>query len=66
MIQQIRELDEFKKRLHESFQLGSLSFSTMRLARHSNVYVCGDPAETAHAIPFNVMSFHAGGAGRAG
>ncbi len=23
----------------------------------------GDPAETAHAIPFNVMSFHAGGTG---
>jgi N-methylhydantoinase B len=23
----------------------------------------GDPSQTAHAIPFNVMSFHAGGAG---
>ena len=23
----------------------------------------GDPSETAHAIPFNVMSFHAGGTG---
>lgn len=23
----------------------------------------GDPAETAHAVPFNVMSFHAGGTG---
>jgi CRP/FNR family cyclic AMP-dependent transcriptional regulator len=50
MIQQTHELDQFRKRLHESFQLGSLSFATIRLARHSNVYVCGDPAETVYFL----------------
>jgi len=50
MIQQTRELDEFKKRLRESLQLRGLGFSTLRLARHSNVYACGDLAETVYFL----------------
>jgi CRP-like cAMP-binding protein len=50
MIQTTHEPDDFKKRLLDSFQLESQKFTTMRLARHAQVYVCGDPAETVFFI----------------
>ncbi|MGH9882421.1 MAG: Crp/Fnr family transcriptional regulator [Pyrinomonadaceae bacterium] len=50
MIPQSHELDIFKNRLRESLQFGSLNFTTLRIAKHSSVYVSGDAADSVYFI----------------
>jgi CRP/FNR family transcriptional regulator, cyclic AMP receptor protein len=50
MIQQIDDLDSFKRELRESLQLGNLSFTTLRIPKHSHVYAAGDPADSVYFI----------------
>lgn len=41
---------DFKKRLHESLLRASSNFPTVRVGRHVNLYVCGDPAGCMYFI----------------
>src|ERR1051325_4752880 len=45
MIKEDTETIHFKQQLLKSFQTQHPPFTTVRLLRHHNVYVCGDPAE---------------------
>ena len=40
----------FKDRLHQSLQRDVLHFPTVHIAKHQNVYVCGDPAASVYFI----------------
>ncbi|MGH9931269.1 MAG: Crp/Fnr family transcriptional regulator [Pyrinomonadaceae bacterium] len=50
MIEKKDDSSGFNKRLLESLQLENHNFSTVRLAKRCNVYVCGDPAEAVFFI----------------
>lgn len=50
MLTQSDELDDFKKRLRDSLQCANLNFTTIRIARHSHAYVCGDAADSVYFI----------------
>lgn len=43
-------IDGFKERLHQSLQREMLQFPTVRIARHHNVYVCGDQAAYVYFV----------------
>ena len=42
MIQQAAQADKFKQQLRESLQRDSLNAHAVKIARHGNVYTCGD------------------------
>ena len=50
MIRQASLSDEFKQKLRESLQRESLNSRTVTIARHANVYTCGDQDEMIYFI----------------
>lgn len=50
MIEQIPQTDPFKQQLRESLQRESLNSRTVKIARHANVYTCGDHDEMVFFI----------------
>ena len=50
MIQQTFRVDPFKERLRESLQRETLNSRSVRIARHANVYTCGDQDEMVYFI----------------
>lgn len=50
MIQQTPQADLFKKQLGESLQRETRSARAVKIARHANVYTCGDQDETVYFI----------------
>jgi CRP/FNR family transcriptional regulator, cyclic AMP receptor protein len=42
MIQETPQADRFKQQLRESLQHETLNSRTVKIARHANVYTCGD------------------------
>ena len=50
MIQQTPEADKFKEKLRESLQRETLNSRAVKIARHTNVYSCGDTDENVYFI----------------
>ena len=50
MKQQAPRVDPFKERLRESLQRETLNSRSVRIARHTNVYTCGDQDEMVYYI----------------
>ena len=50
MIQQTAQADKFKQQLRESLQRDSLNSHAVKIARHANVYTCGDQDEMIYFI----------------
>ena len=50
MIQQTPQLDRFKQQLRESLQQETLNSRAVTIARHANVYTCGDQDERVYFI----------------
>ena len=50
MIQQTPETDKFKEKLRESLQRETLNSRAVKIARHTNVYGCGDKDENVYFI----------------
>src|SRR4026208_1784704 len=50
MIRQASLSDAFKQKLRESLQQESLNSPTVKIARHANVYTCGDQDEMVYFI----------------
>jgi len=50
MIQQTPQADEFKRQLRDSLQLETLNSRAVKIARHANVYTCGDQDEMVYFI----------------
>jgi CRP-like cAMP-binding protein len=50
MIQQTLEVDKFKQQLRDSLQRETLNSRAMKIARHANVYTCGDTDENVYFI----------------
>jgi CRP/FNR family transcriptional regulator, cyclic AMP receptor protein len=50
MIQQPARADPFKEQLRESLQLATLNSRAVNIARHANVYTCGDQDATVYFI----------------
>jgi CRP/FNR family transcriptional regulator, cyclic AMP receptor protein len=50
MIQQTPQTDRFKQQLRESLQHETLNSRTVKIARHANVYTCGDQDEMVYFI----------------
>ena len=50
MIEQTPQTDPFKQQLRESLQRESLNSRTVKIARHANVYTCGDHDEMVFFI----------------
>jgi CRP/FNR family cyclic AMP-dependent transcriptional regulator len=50
MIQQSARVDKFKQRLRESLQRETLNSRAVKIARHKNVYSCGDEDEHVYFI----------------
>jgi CRP/FNR family cyclic AMP-dependent transcriptional regulator len=50
MIQETPQSDLFKKQLGESLQHETLNSRAVKIARHDNVYTCGDQDETVYFI----------------
>ena len=50
MKQQAPPVDPFKERLRESLQRETLNSRSVRIARHANVYTCGDQDEMVYYI----------------
>jgi CRP/FNR family cyclic AMP-dependent transcriptional regulator len=50
MIQQTPQADRFKQQLRESLQHETLNSRTVKIARHANVYTCGDQDEMVYFI----------------
>lgn len=50
MIQQAPRTDPFKERLRDSLQHETLNSRSVRIARHANVYTCGDQDEMVYYI----------------
>src|SRR6266700_5140341 len=50
MIQQIPQADRFKQQLRESLQHETLDYRTVKIARHANVYTCGDQDEMVYFV----------------
>jgi hypothetical protein len=46
-IQQTLQADQFKQQLRDSLQRETLSTRAVKIARHANVYACGDQDESA-------------------
>ena len=49
-IQQTPQTDAFKVQLRDSLQRETLNSRAMKIARHANVYACGDQDETVYFI----------------
>lgn len=49
-MQQASQTDEFKQKLRQSLQRESLNSRTVKIARHANVYTCGDHDEMVYFI----------------
>ena len=50
MIQQTPQADEFKLQLRDSLQRETQNSRAVKIARHGNVYTCGDQDETVYFI----------------
>jgi CRP/FNR family transcriptional regulator, cyclic AMP receptor protein len=50
MIQRTPGADPFKHQLRESLQREAVTSRTVRVARHADVYTCGDQDETVYFI----------------
>ena len=50
MIQQTPQADEFKQQLRDSLQRETLNSRAVKIARHANVYNCGDQDEMVYFI----------------
>ncbi len=50
MIQQTPQADEFKQKLRDSLQRETLNSRALNIARHQNVYTCGDRDEMVYFI----------------
>ena len=50
MIQQTPQADRFKQQLRESLQHETLNSRAVKIARHANVYTCGDQDEMVYFI----------------
>ena len=50
MNQQTFQADRFKQQLRESLQYETLNSRTVKIARHANVYTCGDQDEMVYFI----------------
>jgi CRP/FNR family transcriptional regulator, cyclic AMP receptor protein len=50
MIQQTPQADQFKQQLRESLQRETLNVRAVKIARHANVYTCGDQDEIVFFI----------------
>ena len=50
MIQQTPQADEFKQQLRDSLQRETLNTRAVKIARHANVYTCGDKDEMVYFI----------------
>jgi CRP/FNR family cyclic AMP-dependent transcriptional regulator len=50
MIQQTTQAERFKQRLRESLQHEMLNSRTVKIAKHANVYICGDQDERVYFI----------------
>src|SRR6201987_5839711 len=50
MIQQTPQADEFKQQLRDSLQRETLNSRAVKIARHANVYNCGDKDEMVYFI----------------
>jgi len=50
MIRQTPQADEFKQQLRDSLQRETLNTRAVKIARHANVYTCGDKDEMVYFI----------------
>ena len=50
MIQQTPQADEFKKQLRDSLRRETMNSRAVKIARHTNVYSCGDQDEMVYFI----------------
>src|ERR1044071_4499544 len=50
MIQQTPQADKFKQQMRESLQQETLNSRAVKIAKHANVYTCGDQDETVYFI----------------
>jgi CRP/FNR family cyclic AMP-dependent transcriptional regulator len=50
MIQQTREADKFKEQLRDSLRRETQDSRAVKIARHTNVYTCGDKGEHVYFI----------------
>ena len=50
MIQETPQADEFKQQLRDSLQRETLNSHAIKVARHANVYACGDQDEMVYFI----------------
>jgi len=50
MIQQTPQADEFKQQLRDSLQCETLNTRAVKIAKHANVYTCGDQDEMVYFI----------------
>ena len=50
MIQQTPQADKFKQQMRESLQQETLNARAVKIARHANVYACGDQDEMVYFI----------------
>ncbi|MDZ4347128.1 MAG: Crp/Fnr family transcriptional regulator, partial [Candidatus Binatia bacterium] len=50
MIQQTPQADEFKKQLRDSLKRETMNSRAIKIARHANVYTCGDQNEMVYFI----------------
>src|SRR3989337_12535 len=50
MIQQTPQAGEFKQQLHDSWQRETMNSRAIKIARHANVYTCGDQDEMVYFI----------------
>jgi len=49
-IHQTPQSDEFKQQLRDSLQHGTMNSRAIKIARHANVYTCGDQDEMVYFI----------------
>jgi CRP/FNR family transcriptional regulator, cyclic AMP receptor protein len=50
MLQQTPETDKFKQQLRDSLQRETLNSRAIKIARHANVYTCGDQDDSVYFI----------------
>src|SRR3990167_9497459 len=50
MIQQTPQANQFKQQLRDSLQRETLNSRAVKIARHTNVYTCGDQGEMVYFI----------------
>jgi len=50
MIQQTPQIDKFKQQLRESLQRETMNTRAIKIARHANVYTCGDQDQMVYFV----------------